>query len=188
MRTVPGLLLMTNDGELSQQITHPRYGIPKVYRVEARGRVPAEVVEQLRRGIHLAEGKARAAHVEIVRVTNQRSILTITLCEGRNRQIRRMLARLGHPVHSLKRVQIGSLVLRGLPLGAARRVSAAELRALREALAAAAGKSKPRRIGRPRGKVAGRGGGRKTAETKSAPAAARGAGRTQKAARRDAFK
>lgn len=132
-----GLLLMTNDGELAEQVTHPRLGIPKVYRVEVRGQVPADIVGLLKKGVHLAEGKVSASDVEIVRRTRESSILKITLREGRNRQIRRMLARFDHPVTTLKRVQIGPLSLRELPMGACRRLTGRELNDLRKAVRAA---------------------------------------------------
>jgi len=129
-----GLLLMTNDGQLAERLTHPRYGIPKTYRAEVRGRVPPDLPARLLAGVHLAEGKARADQVEVIHAAQDRSALMITLREGRNRQIRRMLARLGYPVRSLKRVQIGPLSLKGLPVGAARRLTAQELHALRAAV------------------------------------------------------
>lgn len=146
-----GLLLMTNDGELAEEITHPRYGVPKIYRAEVRGRVAPELVEQMRRGVWLSEGKARAAEVEIVRSTNKSSVLNITLREGRKRQVRRMLAKLGHAVRQLKRLQIGPLSVRGLPEGACRQIRPAELRELRAMLdegrkaTRAAGADRPRR-------------------------------------------
>jgi 23S rRNA pseudouridine2605 synthase len=133
-----GLLLLTNDGELAQQVTHPRYGVAKVYEAEVRGRVSADLPEQMRRGVYLAEGRARASRVEIVRATNKQSILRITLREGRNRQVRRMLARLGHAVRKLKRLQIGPLSVKGLPVGAARAATVAVVKALRRELAEAA--------------------------------------------------
>jgi len=126
-----GLLLMTNDGELAERIMHPRYGVPKTYRAEVRGRVPNDLPQRLKQGVYLAEGRARAARVEIVHASRERSVLMITLHEGRNRQVRRMLARLGYPVRTLKRVQIGPLSLRGLPVGAARRLTPKELTVLR---------------------------------------------------------
>ncbi len=132
-----GLLLMTNDGALAEQITHPRLGIPKVYRVEVRGHVPDDIVARLKKGVHLAEGKATASEVEITHRSRQSSVLMITLREGRNRQVRRMLARLGHRVKTLKRVQIGPLSLKKLPVGACRRLTAGELAALRKTLARA---------------------------------------------------
>jgi 23S rRNA pseudouridine2605 synthase len=149
-----GLLLMTNDGELAELVTHPRFGVPKVYRAEARGRVARDLPERMKQGVYLSEGKARAADVEIVRTTEKSSILNITLREGRNRQVRRMLAKLGHPVRKLKRLQIGPLSLKGLPVGAARELTARELEMLREALAEAvraqAARRRQTRPGKPR--------------------------------------
>lgn len=132
-----GLLLMTNDGELADRITHPRLEIPKVYLVEVRGQAPREIVPQLLKGVHLSEGKATASAVEIVKRSRESSLLKITLREGRNRQVRRMLARLKFPVKSLKRIQIGPLSLKGLPVGACRRLTPHELSQLREALRSA---------------------------------------------------
>jgi 23S rRNA pseudouridine2605 synthase len=131
-----GLLLMTNDGELAQRITHPRYGVPKTYYAEVRGRVPNDLPATMKGGVYLSEGKARASDVAIEHRSSDRSALLITLREGRNRQVRRMLAKLGHPVRKLKRVQIGPLTLRGLPVGAARRLTPRELAELRAAVQA----------------------------------------------------
>ncbi len=128
-----GLLLMTNDGELAQRITHPRYGVPKTYYAEVRGRVPPDLPARMKAGVFFAEGRARASEVEVVHSGSDRSALQITLREGRNRQVRRMLVRLGHPVRKLKRVQIGPLSLHGLPVGGARRLTVKELAQLRAA-------------------------------------------------------
>ena len=129
-----GLLLMTNDGELAQRLTHPRYGVPKTYHVEVRGRVPSDLAARMKAGVYLAEGKAQASDVRVVHTSQQRSVMTITLREGRNRQVRRMLARLGFPVKKLKRIEIGTLSLKGLPVGASRRLTPRELTALRRDL------------------------------------------------------
>jgi len=133
-----GLLLMTNDGELTEQLTHPRYGLPKVYRVEVKGEVAADLPEQLRKGVFLADGRARASEVTVIHRSRQRSVLEITLREGRNRQVRRMLARFGHPVKTLKRIRIGPLEMKRLGPGACRALSRKELDALRAALEASA--------------------------------------------------
>jgi len=138
-----GLLLMTNDGELAQRVTHPRYGVPKTYRVEVRGRVSADVAERMTHGVYLAEGRAAASAVEVTHRSDERSVLMVTLCEGRNRMIRRMLARLGFAVRTLKRVQIGPLSLRSLPVGAARQLSDQELAALRREIQAARKRKAP---------------------------------------------
>ncbi len=130
-----GLLLMTNDGELAAQITHPRLGIAKRYRVEVRGRIGDQLPAQMNAGVWLSDGKARLSEVEVTHRGAERSVLMVTLREGGNRVIYRLLARLGHPVRDLKRVQIGPLALRDLPLGAARRLTPRELAELREAVA-----------------------------------------------------
>ncbi|MBU0640411.1 MAG: rRNA pseudouridine synthase [Planctomycetes bacterium] len=141
-----GLLLMTNDGELAEKIAHPRYGIPKVYRVEVRGAVANDLPAQARKGVYLAEGRVRASEVEIIHRSRERSALRITLREGRNREIRRLLARLGHPVKTLKRIQIGPLILKRLPVGGARRLTRPELEALHRALERPAGpRTRPQR-------------------------------------------
>jgi len=135
-----GLLLLTNDGELAQRVTHPRYGLPKIYRVEVRGLVEADLPARMRKGVFLSIGKVRADDVEVVHAARDRSVLQMTLREGRNRQVRRMLASFGHPVKKLKRVQIGPLSLKGLPLGACRRLSEAEVQRLRRAVTQGADK------------------------------------------------
>jgi 23S rRNA pseudouridine2605 synthase len=140
-----GLLLMTNDGVLAEQITHPRLELPKIYRVEVRGRVAPDTVAAMKKGVHLAEGKATASNVEVIHRSRESSVLRITLREGRNRQVRRMLARLNHPVRTLKRVGIGPLSLAGLPVGACRRLTPRELTELRRAIRAA--QSRSRRAG-----------------------------------------
>ncbi|TWT42077.1 Ribosomal large subunit pseudouridine synthase B [Phycisphaerae bacterium RAS1] len=129
-----GLLLLTNDGELTERLTHPRYGLAKVYRVEVRGKVTAETVERLRRGVYTSEGKARLSEVELSHAGADRSVLMVTVREGRERLLPRMLANVGHPVKALKRLQVGPLELKGLPLGACRQLSDGELRLLREAI------------------------------------------------------
>lgn len=131
-----GLLLMTNDGELAQRIAHPSSQVPKVYRVEIKGDVPADLVARMKSGVRLAEGRASASEVEVLYRGHKRSVLRVTLRECRNRQVRRMLARFGCPVRDLLRIEIGPLELKGLPVGAARRLSNAEAAALRRAVEA----------------------------------------------------
>ncbi len=147
-----GLLFLTNDGELAQRVTHPRYGLPKHYQVEIRGRAPDDLPQKMLTGVHLAEGKATAHDCAIKHVGPNASVLDITLTQGRNRQIRRMLAKLGYKVRKLKRVGIGPLSLKRLPPGAARRLSAKEITALRTAVAEAHKKLPPRARGRAKAK------------------------------------
>jgi len=133
-----GLVLLTDDGALAHRLTHPRYQVPKTYNVTIKGALDEEGIEKLRRGIYLADesgtsaSKARASDVELLRRDRDRTRLRITLREGRNREIRRMLARLGHRVHRLQRTAIGPLRLRGLASGEWRRLTRHEVRALRE--------------------------------------------------------
>ena len=132
-----GLVLLTDDGELAQHLTHPRYGVPKTYEVSIRGQITPADVERLNRGIWLADktgraAKAQAAAVQVLDRDRERTRLRITLREGRNREIRRMLARLGFRVHRLKRIALGPLKLRGLPPGGWRELTRQEISSLNE--------------------------------------------------------
>ncbi|MFV1965455.1 MAG: pseudouridine synthase [Pirellulaceae bacterium] len=129
-RTSEGLILVTNDGELANRLTHPRYGISKVYRVRVAGQPTSVILNKLRHGIHLADSFARVVGARVKRRFRQSTELEITLTEGRNREIRRLLARVGHKVLSLKRIAIGPLRLGELPLGGYRRLTRDEVRQL----------------------------------------------------------
>ena len=122
-----GLLLLTNDGELANRLTHPRYGVEKTYVATIRGRLSGEDSARLVKGVWLSEGKASTAAVHILHSGRDRSTLEIRLREGRNRQIRRMLARVGHKIISLKRTRIGPLNIRGLGPGKFRPLSQVEV-------------------------------------------------------------
>ncbi len=128
-----GLLLLTNDGELANRLTHPRYGVAKAYRVRLR-RPPADRdLERLRRGVELEDGPT--APVEVTRIGARE--IEIVLREGRNRQVRRMVEAVGNRVLALRRVRFGPLTLGDLAEGTARRLSPREIETLRDA----AGKS-----------------------------------------------
>jgi 23S rRNA pseudouridine2605 synthase len=129
-----GLILVTNDGDLANQLTHPRYGVSKTYRVMVAGYPSPEQLDQLRRGMHLAEGIARADRVEIKRKYKQAAIMEMVLREGRNREIRRIMARLGHKVLQLARIAVGPIRLGKLAPGECRRLTPAEVEALRQAV------------------------------------------------------
>jgi 23S rRNA pseudouridine2605 synthase len=129
-----GLILVTNDGELANQLTHPRYDVHKTYRVVVAGHPSREILARLRRGIHLAEGVARVANARIKRRDKRSTVLEIVLKEGRNREIRRVLARVGHKVLRLVRIGIGPLRLGDLPVGDYRRLNRREIEALRRAV------------------------------------------------------
>jgi len=125
-----GLIILTNDAELTNRLTHPRYKVPKTYVATVKGQVDAKAVEQLKKGIWLAEGKTGKATVKLLKVGHQESLLEITISQGLNRQVRRMLARVGVPVKSLKRVSIGKLKLRNLGTGRYRELTKAEVASL----------------------------------------------------------
>jgi 23S rRNA pseudouridine2605 synthase len=123
-----GLILLTNDGELANALTHPRYEVPKTYRVRiARTPVSDRAVRRLREGVQLEDGITAPARVRRAGP----DVLEVTIHEGRNRQVRRMLDAVGHPVLSLERIAFGPLRLGDLPPGAARKLSGGELDRLR---------------------------------------------------------
>jgi 23S rRNA pseudouridine2605 synthase len=125
-----GLILVTNDGELANKLTHPRHGVEKVYHVQVAGHVERETLAKLERGVHLAEGFAHAKHVKIKSRQKNSTILEMVLDEGRNREIRRLLSRLKHKVQRLRRVAVGPLRLGDLPRGAVRPLTRQEVQAL----------------------------------------------------------
>ena len=133
-RTSEGLILVTNDGALANLLTHPRYGVDKTYLALVDGHPDQHTLEKLRQGVHIAEGLAKAGEVKVKRRHPTTTELIIVLDEGRNRQIRRMLARVGHKVLRLKRIGVGPLVLGDMPPGAHRRLNPQEVEALIEAV------------------------------------------------------
>jgi 23S rRNA pseudouridine2605 synthase len=123
-----GLILLTNDGELAHRLTHPRYEVPKTYRARfARSPIGERALRALRAGVELEDGLTAPALVRRL----GRDEIELTIHEGRNRQVRRMCAAVGHPVTALRRVAFGSLRLGDLGPGAHRRLSAAEVERLR---------------------------------------------------------
>lgn len=127
-----GLMLVTNDGELANRLTHPRYGVEKTYHALVAGKPAPDLLDLLCRGVHLAEGVARARSVKVRKELPQSTLLEIVLAEGRNREIRRMLANVGHKVLRLKRVAIGPLRLKDIEPGQWRPLRRDELAALRD--------------------------------------------------------
>jgi len=124
-----GLLLLTNDGELANQLTHPRYEVPKTYRARLRAPLGDRELERLRRGVELEDGPTAPAQM---RRLGEREV-EVVLREGRNRQVRRMLEAVGNEVVALRRIGFGPLVLGDLKEGEARRLSDDEIAQLREA-------------------------------------------------------
>ncbi len=139
-----GLILVTNDGDLANKLTHPRYGIEKKYHVLVVGQPDQEQLAELRKGIYLAEAKVRVSNITIRKRQRDRTWLEIVLDEGRNREIRRILARIGHKVVQLRRVAIGPLALGDLPLGSHRQLTAMEVKLLQKAAAKLGAKDLPK--------------------------------------------
>jgi pseudouridine synthase len=131
-----GLLLLTSDGDLAARLTHPRHEVPRIYEAIVAGMPGDEVIEELRRGVFLDGRRTSEAGVTrgatIGKGREQTTKLVLTLFEGRNRQVREMCARIGHPVRTLQRVSLGPLTLRGLPVGAWRDLTPSEVAALRD--------------------------------------------------------
>lgn len=128
-----GLILVTNDGELANQLTHPSFGVEKRYHVQVVGIPAAADLRKLEEGVYIAEGLARATKAKFLKRATGGCWLEIVLAEGRNREIRRMLAGIGHKVRTLKRVSIGPLRLGDLPRGAHRALTSAEIKLLKKA-------------------------------------------------------
>lgn len=125
-----GLMLLTNDGDLAQRLAHPRFHIQKSYFVVVAGQMSEDELNKLRKGVYLAEGMARIDGATIKRVRKGCTELEIVLSEGKNREIRRILARAGHKVVLLRRIAIGTLRLGQMPVGASRTLTSAEVKAL----------------------------------------------------------
>jgi 23S rRNA pseudouridine2605 synthase len=130
-----GLLLLTNDGDLTNRLTHPRFGVAKTYRAVVDGYVHGDTLDELKRGIWLADPhkggfKTGRTQLSIVSRSRHKTILEITIREGRNRQVRRMLAKVGHKVRDLTRIRMGPLTLKGLSPGQSRPLHPREVQAL----------------------------------------------------------
>jgi 23S rRNA pseudouridine2605 synthase len=133
-RDSSGLILMTNDGALTQLLLHPSHESEKEYRVTVKGEVSTNVFERLIRGIHLEDGRTAPTRVSGARYEPEQALTTfqLVMIEGRKRQIRRMMLAVGHPVKKLTRVRVGPLRLGRLAPGAARPLRPDEIRGLRD--------------------------------------------------------
>jgi pseudouridine synthase len=128
-----GLLLLTNDGELANRLTHPSFGVEKEYLARVHDTPSPTTLETLANGVMLDDGKTAPAQVRLEKAGRPTSIVSLTIKEGRNRQVRRMLEAVGHPVVSLKRVRFGSLTLLGLQQGKWRSLTSQEVKDLKRA-------------------------------------------------------
>ncbi len=146
-----GMLLMTNDGDLAHKLMHPKFQIEKTYQALVAGSPSPADLERLLDGVWLSDGKVRAKKVRRIKSQGESTWLRIVLCEGKNREIRRMLAKLGHKVQRLKRIAIGPILLDKLPKGKSRKLSLPELETLQKLVAGrkTEGVSSPQRAQRP---------------------------------------
>jgi 23S rRNA pseudouridine2605 synthase len=135
-----GLLLLTNDGDLAYRLMHPRFGVYKTYLVQVAGKPSREDLEQLLKGVWLSDGHVKARRVKRLKTQGESTWLEVVLSEGKNREVRRMLARLEHKVLRLRRIAIGPIKLDRLPKGKARRLKPEEVARLQTVAQRAAGR------------------------------------------------
>jgi 23S rRNA pseudouridine2605 synthase len=131
-RETEGLLLLTNDGDLANALTHPRFGVEKEYLAEVEGVPTPKHAAQLRRGVELEDGQARAKSARLAGRSGDRGAVRLVMTEGRKREVRRLLAAVGLPVTRLIRVRVGAVRLGGLPPGERRELTHDEVIALRQ--------------------------------------------------------
>lgn len=127
-----GLLILTNDGALTEHLTHPRYGVTKTYTALVDGSVDAATLRRLTDGVELDDGPAAARSARLLDENGGRSLVEVVMTEGRNREVRRMFDAIGHPVLRLARIAIGSLRDRDLKPGEWRHLTIDEVRGLWE--------------------------------------------------------
>jgi 23S rRNA pseudouridine2605 synthase len=126
-----GVLLFTNDGDLAERLGHARYAVQRIYEARVRGIPNEETLAKLRQGVRLEDGPARAEQVDVVKQTDSNAWLRLTLTEGRNREVRRLLERVGHPVVRLRRVSFAGVTAGGLALGQWKTLEDSEIEQLR---------------------------------------------------------
>ncbi|HEY8479411.1 MAG TPA: pseudouridine synthase [Spirillospora sp.] len=129
-----GLILLTNNGELSYRLTHPKYGVPKTYLAEIHGPIPRDLGRRLRAGVTLEDGPAKADRFRIFDQVGKRVLVEITLHEGRKHIVRRMLKHVGFPVQQLARIEFGPIRLGALKPGTLRALTVSEVGELHKAV------------------------------------------------------
>lgn len=125
-----GLILLTNDGDFALKMMHPRYGVPKTYSVVVKGALGKDDLEKARGGVWLSEGKTGNFLLHVDHRDRDKTYLKVTIREGKNREVRRVFAKIGFPVQSLKRIRIGRLTLHGLSQGESRFLNRPEVEEL----------------------------------------------------------
>lgn len=134
-KNTEGLLLFTNDGELAYRLTHPKFSVDKTYELRLKGEFQRKDLQPLERGVPLGDGPTAPARIGDIRATASETCLTLTIHEGRKRQIRRMCRKIGLPLRYLRRVQIGPIQLGHLTRGKWRLLRAEEIGSLEKAVA-----------------------------------------------------
>lgn len=129
-----GLLIMTNDGDLINQLTHPSLKVNKVYIVSVEGKITINDLETMYKGIEIEKGKIAYAEASVLEIDNKTTMLQVVLTQGMNRQIRKMCDFIGHPVISLKRVQHATISIDGLKKGQIKPIKPAQIKDLRNYL------------------------------------------------------
>jgi 23S rRNA pseudouridine2605 synthase len=122
-----GLLLLTNDGELAQRLSHPSHGVTKTYLAQVKGTIPRDLGKRLREGVELDDGHVRVDRFKVVTSAPGRALVEVVLHEGRNHVVRRLLAAVGHPVEGLVRVKVGPIGLGDLRSGKVRTLTIQEV-------------------------------------------------------------
>ena len=129
-----GLIILTNDGDLINELTHPSAKVPKLYRVSIDGKLTNADVETMNNGIEIEKGKMAYAQVRILEIDNKHTVVEVLLYQGMNRQIRKMFEFLGHEVISLKRIQHATISVEGLKRGQIKQIKPSQIRDLRRYL------------------------------------------------------
>ena len=127
-----GLLLLTNDGELTYALTHPKHDVNKTYHVKIKGHITHQELEKLRKGVFIEGKKTAPALAEVINTNASTTLLAITIHEGRNRQIRKMCEAIGHSVLKLARIAIGEITVGSLEVGQYRKLTQEEITYLKE--------------------------------------------------------
>ena len=128
-----GAIILTNDSELANRLTHPRYELPKTYEVRIRGFVGGPALEKLKKGTWLAEGKTGRAAVKVLKRSRDETLIQIIIRQGLNRQVRRSIASVGFKVRALKRTKIGNISIKGLPLKGSKKLTKSQVDYLKKA-------------------------------------------------------
>jgi len=128
-----GLVILTNDGELTLRLTHPRYKVAKVYEVKVKDLPSEEKLDKLRKGVYLEDGKTQTCEIHFLKTTKENSRFKVVLREGKKQQIRRMFMKIGHPVMKLKRIEYGPLKLGKLAIGEFRPLTEKEVLEIKKA-------------------------------------------------------